>query len=147
MPKEESISLNECLAVKAPSLPSFPFFFFPTPHHLLFFQKQTLCHLVTEDFCWRIWPLDLSCSSYIYPVFFNKVFWKHGIFCKLFTFLSKTAFFIIRAPYSGGRDWLVLFFRTLNLIVLWFLLHQATQHPFLITVQWTAQYIFFPCAL
>lgn len=46
MPKEESISLNECLAVKAPSLPSFPFFFLPPPHHLLFFRNK---HSATES--------------------------------------------------------------------------------------------------
>lgn len=52
------------------------------------------------------------------PCVFIKMFRKYGIFCKLSALLSRTTFFIVKALYSGGRDWLVLVFRMLNLIVL-----------------------------
>lgn len=56
--------------------------------------------------------LHLSCIV-------NKVFGKkEGVAASHLLFFKKAASFTVKALSSGGRPWFVLFFRTLNLIVL-----------------------------
>lgn len=87
--------------------------------------------------------MDLICL-----VFLIRCFGKGRDFLQVIcSFFPKAAFFTVSAVFSGGRDWFVPVFRTLNLIVLRLLLCRAIQYPFLLPVQWTAQYLSFPCGL
>lgn len=88
-----------------------------------------------------MWPVRFVMDVLHLSCVFNKVFWK----CR--DFLGVTCSFILKGCFlhCQGRvlvgGWLVLLFRTLNLTVLWLLLHRAAQHPCPFTVRWTAQYL------
>ena len=75
--------------------------------------------------------MDLICL-----VFLIRCFGKGRDFLQVIcSFFPKAAFFTVSAVFSGGRDWFVPVFRTLNLIVLRLLLCRAIQYPFLLPVQ------------
>ena len=135
MPQRGVINLNEYLAkkkkkpTKKASLSSFfPFiilYCFPTPTPLLLTsrKKQTnkknhsatySCRIVVEKICSFGLVMYLICL-----VLLIRCFGKGRDFLQVIcSFSPKAAFFTVSAVFSGGRDWLVPAFRTLNLIVL-----------------------------
>lgn len=70
------------------------------------------------------------------------MFWKYRNFLGVTCSLLKGCFLHCQGCVLVG-GWLVLFFRTPNLIALWLLLRRAAQHPCPFTVRWTAQYLSF----